>query len=227
MRTMIIVFALGLFTIPIGYAQPPSDEEPNIPDNFRSFIVVDNRFPPKTLEDGKTEADPRDKTNRMHDMVIEQALSPTVAIYSFEEPGAGSSTAKLIQELQPIVAKNIASNLTAFVIYLRLTNEYPFALTPIDGDPLKGFVRDREAEKIREMATTLKARNIPIGLASQQPDSKFIKAWGLNPDATLTVVLYDRMRQLHRWDFSAASPLTAEMIQTIVKQTEIMASGEQ
>ena len=226
MRSIITTVAFGVLSVSLIFAQPPAEKRMTIPDNFRSFMVVDNRFPPKVIEGGKTEPDARERTDRMHDLIVEQALSPTVAIFSFEEPGTGSSTAKLVQELQPIVAKNVANNLGAFVIYLRLDNEYPFAMAPIDGDPLKGFVREQEAEAIREMATSLKTPNIPFGLASQQADSKFIKSWSLNPDETLTVVLYDRMLQVQRWDFSVNSPLTAETIQTIVQKADSMARGD-
>src|SRR5262245_3919382 len=49
---------------------------------FRAFIVADDRWPPEV--DAKTQkktADPKDRTNKIHDLVTEFGLNPTIAIF--------------------------------------------------------------------------------------------------------------------------------------------------
>lgn len=212
----------GLVAAAAGRAQddPPKAATPppggqSIPSSFRSYIVADDRFPPK---DPKGPADPRNRTARMHDLVIEHGLNPTVAVLARAEkkgePTADAPAAKLAKGLDPLVAKHRGNNFGAYVIFLALDKEFPDDGRSIEDNPLKGLVRDEKAKEVADLAAGLKATRVPFGLAAA--DSPATAAWGVRKEDDLVVVLYHRMRVVNRWAFPAGTPPTDEQLKQIV-----------
>ena len=87
MRKRVLVAAglLGLIGLATAPAQDPkTDKLPAnvVPSTFRSFLVVDGRFPPIKTPDGKTEPDPRDHSGKIHCLVCENGLAPVVGVFA-------------------------------------------------------------------------------------------------------------------------------------------------
>lgn len=190
-------------------AQPTGDP---IPAGFRSYIVTDERYAPRPTTDGKPgERDPRDRTNRMHDMVTELGLKPTLAIFTRNPPSADSPIAQLIKRVGelPVAQKKLLdrgkpiSLINPFVIFLSLQKEYP-----------EDEARDVEAQKVRDLATALKAPAVVYGLAASK--SPQTDAWKIDANQDTVVILYNRMKTVQRWDVPAGQTLSEEQIQQIL-----------
>ena len=195
-----------------------------VPAGFRSFIVVDDRFPPKVDPASKgTTRDPRDRTAKMHDLVVEQGLNPVAMIFARTEPekAVGSAAARLAQGLDPLVLKYRANNFGASVSFLRLVREYP---QDDRRQPNGVFIREQVADAIRGLANQLKTPRVVFGLAAES--SGQTAAWGIGNDDETVVVLYARMRVVNRWSFKFGSPPTDEQLKSILDAAEKLASGK-
>ena len=90
-----------------------------VPAGFRAYIVADDRFAPKVNPPKRQDdRDPRDRTKMMHDLVVEHGLNPTVAVFARGKLEKDSPAARLAQALDPVVAKNRANNLGAYLVFL-------------------------------------------------------------------------------------------------------------
>lgn len=102
---------------------------------FRAFIVADDRWPPEV--DSKTQKktpDPKDRTNKIHDLVTENGLNPVVAIFVRTDLDRlkGDATAgrfaagKLALEVNNLLTDKAhnglykGARLAGFVMFLRL-----------------------------------------------------------------------------------------------------------
>jgi len=159
--------------------KPPAGGE-SIPAGFRAFIAVDDRYPPK----GK-EADPRNRSQKMHDLVVEHGLNPTVAIFTRTAPAEGDPAAKLAKQLDPLVTTHRGNSFGVYLVHLTLDKEYP------DDD-----MRDAKAQAVKDLAAQLKAPKVAYGLAATK--SAQVDAWKLG-DSDAVVVLYHRMKVIGRW----------------------------
>src|SRR5579885_924964 len=158
MRRGWAVSAVTLAGLCAAAAVRAQDEKPAagaVPSGFRSYIVVDDRFPPKVNPPKRPEdRDPRDRTRMMHDLVVESGLNPTVAIFSRTVPAADSPTANLVKQLDQLAVKHRADNLGVFAIFLTLDKEFP----QDDARNEKGeFLRDVKAQQVQALAAQLKA----------------------------------------------------------------------
>jgi hypothetical protein len=217
----------GLALPAVGTAQDEkSAGQPGqgVPAGFRSFIVVDDRFPPKVDPATKgTTRDPRDRTAKMHDLVVEQGLNPVALVFTRTDPdkAVGSAAARLAQGLDPLVQKYRANNFGAAVTFLKLVREYP---QDDRRQPNGVFIREQVADAIRGLANQLKTPRVVFGLAAE--NSEQIAAWGVANDDETVVVLYARMRVVNRWSFKFGSPPTDEQVKPILDAAEKLASGK-
>jgi hypothetical protein len=238
--------SLGLLTLILSLtasAQEPKDppKEPAttgqkgelVPAPFRSYIVVDNRFPPKVA--GSTnpdDRDPKDRTNKMHDLVCEHGLNPVVAVFvrkGAKEVQQGGVT-RLASEMNKLISipEFRGAKLASFVIFLNVegppksvavTNpDKSQTMVDLDAEYPDDEKRDEYAQDIRTLATETKAPNVVFGLGPVK--SKAATAWGIADADEVTVVVFNRIRAVNRWKFGAAGPNDAEL-------KEIIATVEQ
>lgn len=215
----------------------PSTAQPGqpVPATFRAFLVADNRFPnveptkerpaDPSLNNGKAR-DPRDRTRKIHCLVCENGLSPTVAVFVKADPKTLPPDAGVVQlanRLNKLILTPAyrAERLAGFVHFLRL--EGPAKAVPVPGAaagtaPVEldaeypdDEKRDEYAVAVADLAKAAAAPNVPFGLAPAK--GKGVDAWGIGPDDEVTVFLYNRMRVAKRWTFKADGPTAAQIDQ--------------
>lgn len=261
-----LVGLVALVSGPAGGQDDKGAGEPGsfVATTFRAFIVADDRWPP--VVDEKTQKkvpDPKDRTNKSHDLVTEFGLNPTVAIFVRTDLDRlkGDATAgrfgagKLALEVNNLLTDKAhngvykGARLAGFMMFLRL-DFFEAVLDPDKGEVKKsdkqtGWTklvvvknadgtetkvemdkeypddefREEYASKVRDLANAVKAQYIPFGLASQQ--SKAIARFGLKPAADVTVVIYDKLKVVKRWEFPADGP-TDEQIKEVIAATKEM-----
>lgn len=225
---------VGLMTAPAQ--DPKTNTKPGLPANvvpatFRAFLVVDGRFPPVKVvaSDGKetVETDPRDRTGKIHCLVCENGLAPVVAVFVRADAKtlAGSGVAKLVQRLDTLIGDYRSYKLASFVMFLRLEGgDKTIKITAPDGKESSLTVdleypddekRDEYSQGIRDFAAAVKAPNVPLGLAPEK--SKTVSAWGIGDKDEVTVVAYNRMRQIAPpWRFASVADVTDAKIDEIL-----------
>lgn len=170
-----------------GVAQPPADPRPakadpnTTPSTYRSFIVVDQRTDPKSLQN---------RTGKLHDLVGENSLNPVVAVFSNAMPSGGDDAiSKLVKKLKEVQSTHKADEFGTFVIFAVLDTDYV-----IDTKA------DARAEELKAWAGTVQPGGVAIGLAKKSDGKEGdAKNWNLSPDNT-SIVFYNRHKILKRWD---------------------------
>ena len=226
---------------------PKTDPKPKLPANvvpsaFRAFLVVDGRFPPVKVvaSDGKEtmEPDPRDHTGKIHCLVCENGLAPVVAVFVRADAktlGTGG-VAKLVKGLDALIGQYRSYKVGAFVMFLRLEGgDKTIKITAADGTESTLTVdleypddekRDKYTQDIRDFASAVKAPNVPLGLAPEK--SKTISAWGIGDQDEVTVIAYNRMRQIAPpWRFARVADLTDAKIDEILDTVVQRVTGKQ
>lgn len=202
---------VGLFA---GLAVAAAVAQDPVPAGFRAYIVSDDRYPPQPGPDGKTPApDPRNRTNKMHDPVVELGLNPVVAVFTRAAPAPDAPVGKLLKRLDELPAAHRKLQdrgrpvraVAPVVVFLTLDKEYP-----------EDEQRDAKAGAVRELAGALKTPRVVYGLAAGK--SAQTDAWKLG-DAETTVVVYDRMQTVRRWDLPAGG-LTDEVVQQVAAEAD-------
>lgn len=217
------VRAVGLMTLAVGFAaaQEPDPKPAAVPDgviasSFRAFVVSDERF-----EKGS----PRNRVDKMHDLVVDNALNPVVAVFSRQEAMPNGTTpnaavAQLTAKLNDLVQdKELkAARLGAFVSFLTLGKEYPEA----EGrDPARKNVQTFAAEvkKLAKPGTpAATALAVPLTLAASKSDA--VTAWDVKETDALTVVFYREMKPLQRWAYPADKLPTDDDVKAIAAAVE-------
>lgn len=188
----------GLVALTAGLA---AAADAPVPGPFRAFIAVDERY-----DKGNT----RNRAGRMHDLVTDAGLNPTVAVFARQVPQAADAPlARLAVQLEKLVAAHRADRLGAFVLFLTLEKEYPEA-----------DKRAEKADELRKLAAQLKTGGVPFGLAAAKGPGA--DAWKLADGAEVTVVFFHKMGVVKRWEFTADKPLTDEE----AKQVEAAVAAE-
>ena len=221
-----------------------------VPSTFRAQLVYDKRFPLKVVrqkeEDIKDDdRDPRDRTGKMHCLVCEYGLSPVVAIFVRETPKVGDGLSKLLTKLdappkaaneprEGLLTKYKSEKLTAFAMFLKLeggTKMVPVK-DPAPGEPdmvtvdLEYPHDEKRAEKVEEVKAyfrTVNTDKIPFGLAAEK--STAVTAFGIMETTPITVVIYNRLRVVKRWELKS-DELTDEKIAEILSATTEMVTGK-
>jgi hypothetical protein len=213
-----------------------------IPSPFRAFLVVDDRFPPKVNPVTKPDdRDPKDRTGKMHCLVGEFGLSPTVAVF-VRAPlaadmggarqlvvGPDGGLARLVKAIDGLVPKYRGERLGGFVQFLQLEGGTKLAKVTAPDGTVTAVELDKEypddekrdvyAKDVKDFANAVKAPNLPFGLAPVT--SRAVTAWNIKPEDEVTVVIYDRMRVAKRWVFKADAIGDAQ-VQEVLAATEAM-----
>ena len=198
--------ALSLFAATVAVAQQPdpkpaAKDDATIPSTFRSFIVTDKRTDIR---------DPLNRTDKLHCLVCENNLNPVVAVFARSQPqGADEPLAKLTVELKKLLAleKNKAQNFASFVIFVTLDKEFQ-----------SDDKRDLFAAAIKTWGETIGSGGVVLGLTGQS--SEAVKAWNLNKEDDITVVLYHRMKPVRQpWKFEQGKMSDAD-VKAILAATE-------
>lgn len=201
---------LGLLAFAVGTLAIAQDPKPagTIPSSFRAFVAADGRF-----EKGS----PRNRADKMHCLIVDNALNPTVAVFSRLPPMLGNEkqapanpeVSKLALKLNELVTdKELkAARLGSFVIFLTLGKEYP-----------EDEKRDEAADQARALSSQLKTLGVPFALAPGK--SEDVTAWGIGEKDTLTVVFYREMKTIERWTFTAEKPLGDDDVKAIAAAVE-------
>jgi hypothetical protein len=221
--TACAVALAGLCAAAAGRAQDAkSASGATVPAGMRAYVVVDDRFAPKVSPPKKPEdRDPRDRTNKIHDLIVEHGLNPTLAVLTRTPPTEDSPAARLAKQLDPLVAKYRGNNFGAFVVFLTLEKEFP---QDNRRDAAGNFLRDLQVDAIRKLAAQLKTPHVVFGLAAGQ--SPQVEAWQVGEN-DLVVVLYDKMRVLKRWNFAAGqAPTDAQLKQIVDETAKVAARGK-
>jgi hypothetical protein len=264
----------GLLALVSGPAPGQDEKEPAagqpgsfVATTFRAYIVTDDRWPP--VIDEKTQkktADPKDRTNKIHDLVTENGLNPVVAIFvrtdvaklknDFDAGRFGAG--KLAQQVNNLLTDKAyngvfkGARLAGFVMFLQL-DFYEVDVNPMSGQVTKtdkhtGWTklvtikgadgsetkvevdkeypddeyRDEYASRIRDLSNAVKAQYIPFGLAPVQ--SKSVAKFGIKPNTEVTVIIYDKLKIVKRWEFPADGP-NDEQIKEIIDATKEMVNN--
>lgn len=235
----------GLVAVAQDPARPPADM---IPATFRMYIVTDRRFEPLKDDqgqflkgpDGKEIPSPFNREGKIHCLVCEYGLNPTLAIFvraGAKQVGPADGLGKLIKGLDTLIPRYRADKLGGFVAFLNLeggTKTVTLRQKQADGSEVEEKVeQDREypddekrdvyANEIRDTANGLDVRYVPFGLAPDK--SRSVTAWDIKDDSAVTVVFYNRMRILGRWQFANLADLTDEKRDEILKAVEAGITG--
>ncbi len=180
-----------------------------VPSAFRSYVVADDRFPPKaTPVKSPEDRDPRDRTDKMHCLVCEYGLNPAAFVLSRATPAEDGPAAKLVKQLDLIAQSREAraNSFNAAAVFLTLEAEYPADTARND----KGeFLREEKAKQVKDLATQLKTPRVAFGLAAKA--SPVLTEWGVADADETVVVLYNRLRVVKRWNFAAGGPSDDEI----------------
>ena len=131
---------LGFACLATAAALVAQDVKPgaSVPSAFRSFVVTDDRFPPKvTPVKAPEDRDPRDRTDKMHCLVCEYGLNPAVLVFSRATPAEDGPAAKFAKQLDLILQTREAraNSFNAAVVFLTLEAEYPADAARNDSRP--------------------------------------------------------------------------------------------
>lgn len=195
----LLALAAGSLSVAVG--QPPKAAPAGmIPTGFRAFVAADDRY-----EKGS----PRNRADKMHDLVTDNALNPVVAVFSRQPPGTTPEVSKLAVKLNELATdKELkAGRFGAFVAFLTLGKEYP-----------EDEKRDEAAKQAKDLAAQLKTLAVPFAVAAGK--SEQVDAWGIGEKDTLTVVFYREMKVLQKWTFTTEKPLGDEDVKAIAAAVE-------
>lgn len=204
-----------------------------VPGSFRAQLVVDNRFKaPVKNADGSTSPDPRNRTGKIHCLICENGLSPTVAIFvraDIKGADANSGVGKLVKATDTLVPKYRSDKLCAYAMFLKLEggSKLVKVKTPDGGEEEKTVdkeypddeKRDMHSQEVRTFFDALNADNVPFGLVPTE--SKALKDFAIGDATPVTVIVYNRLRMFQRWDLKP-DEITDAKIGEIMAATEAM-----
>ena len=246
---MKLVCSLGIFGLflAIGaFAQDPAQPIAStgqkgelVPAAFRAYMVVDERFAPQVAGSKLPEdRDPKDCTDRIHDLVCEHGLNPVIAVFVREDAKKLTPTSgvgKLATEMNKLMTlpDYRGAKLAGFAIFLKVEGPQK-SVTIVNPDKSQTVVeldaeypddekRDQYALDIRDLASGFKAPNVVFGLAPAK--SKAATAWAIADDDEVTVVIFNRIRVLNRWKFKADAGPTDDEIKQIIGTAEASVLG--
>ncbi len=204
MRNSKIIWCVAGLLLLICSKAPAQDAKAEglIPKTYRSYVVADLRTDPKEPQ-GK-----RNVTGKLHCLVTESELNPTLAVFSCVAPSADGKLTALTRKVKQLHADYKALDFNAFVIFPLLKDDFAF-------DP----AADKTAEALRLWVEGVKPDGLAIGLGTRGPDDKptaEMTAWKLNIDG-ISVVFYHRHKLIKRWDFASEEAITDDAFTEIQK----------
>jgi hypothetical protein len=207
MRRITRVLVVGIvLTANVGQAVRSQDVGKDLPGPFRVYVVTGEE--PKPSPEGLLPSERQNygdygRVGKYHDFVTRFGLDPTVAIISRQPPSsADQPLSKLIQSLDQAVDKNKVARLHGWVAFLGLKGDY-----------LTDESRLAQIRAIDAFAKELNLKHVPLAIDLQ--DSAQTRAYNVTPDAAVTIIAYNKLRIVGRWDFTADKPLDDAAIATI------------
>lgn len=208
MPRMMRVTIVGLALI-AATAATASQVGKDLPGPFPAYVVVGEK--PKPSPEGLLPIDRQNlgdygRVGKYHDFVTQFGLDPTVAVITRLAPTAADQPlAKLVQWLDQAVDKNKRARLHGWVVFLGLKDEF-----------LKDESRLAQVKQIEAFGQALNLKHVP--LAIDRTDSERTQAYSIAGESTVTVILYNKLKVVARWDFSADKPLDDAALQTIAAE---------
>jgi hypothetical protein len=184
--------ALGfLFSMAVATAQDaatpagPLKKGSAVPSTFRALVAADDRY---------AKDNPRNRVQKMHDLVTDNGLNPVLVAFVRTAPAAGSPGEKLGKEMSALFAKYKADRLGTFIVFLTLDQEYQ-----LDTD------RDAKRQAAEALFAQLKGTEanfgVPFAIAAKA--SPETKAWTLEDKDEVAIFYYNRMTVQNAWRFAA------------------------
>jgi hypothetical protein len=191
-RNVAVSFLLGLAGAS-AFAQEPASEA-KLANGFRSFIVRDERYPMK---------DEKNRTGRLHCLVCEGGLSPALAVFSRSIPKDGNGPLSQLATKQDGLTKQFAAQkLGAYIIF-------PILPKPFSEDD----TRETRKDEVANYGRQLTAKAVPLGLA--EANTPQVTGLKLDPADDITVIFYDRLKEIARWKFAADKGPTEDDLKAI------------
>ncbi len=222
-------------------AQEPAEPAKAVPASFRSYIVVDKRTydgEPKIVQDAvnkeifkhvyvkEPKRDPKNRTEKMHDLVSDNALNPTLAVFSRSAPKADDALAKLTLELRRVLRteKYKARNFGAYIVFLTLDKEFQLDakrdeadIAIVDWGNEVGKDNPPAIDPISKKKLPGGIEGVVLGLTGK--DSEAVKAWEIGANDDVTVILYHRLKVVKRWTFEAGK-FNDDEVKAVIEATE-------
>lgn len=210
----------GLLLALAGWATAQDKTEPEareaIPRGFRMYLVTDGRFDDdaKKKKDPKKEPDIRIRVGKLHDPVTEMGLSTVVGVFVKAIPKNEEDPAlKLLKFEQELAEKFRTQRLGAFMAFLALSKDFA------EDDARYALIAEikklADAAMVPLVQTGLAEATLADGTVPPQ-----VKAWGINADDSITIVLYHRFKLIKRWSFKMDTPPTDKELQELSSQID-------
>ena len=213
-------------------AQPPAaaKREP-IPGTFRAYVVQDFRSPVPPAKDDPADPDPkpapgpasgkRNVTGFQHDMIADNELNPTVAVFARDLPAAGGPLDKLADKLMDLSAAYAPDGFGGYVFFPVLEKSYAddAKKAKAASDLLTAWAKPLDADWTKRQPKKQDKDPVPFGrlvVGLAEKGGKDAEAWKLPADGT-TVVFYHRLKVVRRWDV-AADGLTPGVIDEVAAE---------
>lgn len=211
----IIVAMSVLAGISVAADPPAQGTEPGnvLPGPFSAYVVfggpkteLKEKEPVQTVE--RQNFGDATRIEKHHDLVTRFGLDPTVAVFTREAaPSDDAALGKLIKQLDDTVQKNQNRRLRAFVVFLRLKDDF-----------LKDDDRIPQARAIEQYAAKSKIERTPLAL--DQAESERTKKWNIGADDQVVVIVYENHKVRARFAFTAEKPLDDAGIQAIIAEVQ-------
>jgi len=178
-----------------------------IPQGLRSFIVLDNRFTGK--DDPVTN---RNRKGKIHCPICEFGLNPAILVIARKVPtDAKDPLIDLVVQLDRLGKTYKSSRFGVATVFLSLEKNFE------DDD-----YRDRKIAEAEKPFADAKLESSMIGITEatvaeegQPVVSPAVKAFNIGENDAVTVILYNRLKVLDRWTFTADQPITDDQTKTI------------
>jgi hypothetical protein len=208
-------FVIWLVATGAIVAADPIGTEPGqvLPGPFPAYIVAAGSKPaPPVNEKTQTEerlnfGDPT-RAGKFHDLITRFGLDPTVAIFIREAPPAEDSPlAQLLKSLDAQIRANRNARLHAFAVFLRLKDDF-----------LKDDSRIPQIKAIDQFANKLGLKELPVAIDLAESDRT--RAYKLGADATVTIILYEKLKVRSKFVFTADKPLDEAAVKNILDEVK-------
>jgi hypothetical protein len=205
MMSVLIVRVALIATVAPGTATSSQGGQ-EMPGPFRVYVVTGEEqkaSPEGLLPSERQNYGDYGRIGKFHDFVTRYGLDPTVAVISRQPPPAADQPlGKLIQSLDQAVEKNKLARLHGWAVFLGLKDDY-----------LKDESRLAQIKQIEAFAKALNLKTVPLAL--DLADSERTRAYSIAADTAVTVIIYNNLKIVHRWDFTADKPLDDAAVQAI------------
>jgi hypothetical protein len=174
-----------------------------IPEGFRTFVVTDNRYDPKS---------DFNRSGKFNDVVGEYGLGPVILVFSRIVPTAETEPLFQLLQKQEKLADDFKSiRLGTAIVFLNLTKDFP-----------EDTERDSKIAAVANVSRQAKLKNIVANVAEatievegQAQTAPQVKAFKIEDGDEVTVIFYNRLQVVKRWTFTKDKAMTEADIKSI------------